>query len=108
VPGHTMHAECYCGFQRELAPGFDARGFIGRSIAYTESGEELNTFDEAEITKRNLITIPDPFLEGPESDSWSLAQWDSFFVRHREPQGPHRCPRCGQTSLMLHFRGNWD
>jgi hypothetical protein len=97
VPGHILHAECCCGFSRELAPGYNERRNIGYTVAYSADESDLVTEDDAVIKLAGLRTIRDPCLS-------DYGQGDTEKVG----QGLHLCPRCKKTSLMLHFRGCWD
>jgi hypothetical protein len=107
MPGHLIEAVCACGFMKGwLAPGVDER-LVEYGIAYTESGSDLDTFEVSEIASRKLNELSNPFLEEPEPKA-SLEEWDRYFKRRLEPQGPYHCPKCQQNSLAFHFQGNWD
>ena len=47
MPGHILRAECRCGFERELAPGFSTVSFVGYKVAYNADGSDLLTEDDA-------------------------------------------------------------
>jgi hypothetical protein len=96
MPGHILRAQCRCGFERELAPGGNERSLAADVIAYNADESDLVTEDETAVKLMGLRTIRDPFLSNHEP-AHSLG-----------PQGPYLCPGCKETSLMLHFSGNWD
>jgi hypothetical protein len=104
MPGHLIETSCDCGFTNLLSPGAGVQ--CGYDMAYTEAGDDLQTFEDVEIANRQLITISNPFLEEPSSADDE--KWSEFFKRRYEPQGPHRCPKCRRDSLILRFRGRWD
>jgi len=60
VPGHILHAECCCGFRRELAPGCNERRHIGYTIAYNANESDLVTEDDAVIKLAGLRTVREP------------------------------------------------
>jgi hypothetical protein len=87
MPGSLVHAECCCGFRRELGPGFSISG-ISYSIAYNADESDLLTMDNTTIKSAGFRTIPNPYFEASA--------------------GPHLCPQCKKVSLMLRVVGEWD
>jgi hypothetical protein len=106
VPGHILHAECCCGFHRELRPGsaIGADRIVGYTIAYSADGSDLGTEDDAMVNSQQLRTIPDPFIQAGDS----LEKIQEQIEKMRVAQGPYLCPHCKAVGLMLHFAGFWD
>jgi hypothetical protein len=109
MPGHILHAECACGFQRELSPGsaIAADRIVGYTIAYSADGSDLRSEDNVIVNSQELRTVPDPFLSDYQVGD-SLEKFSEEFEKKRVAQGPYLCPHCKAVSLMLHFAGLWD
>jgi hypothetical protein len=97
MPGHLIEASCGCGFSTDLNPGsrLAERGFTDQTMAYTEDGNDIDTFEANEIAERGLKVITDPYL------------CSSTIFDDKLP-APIACPRCKHVSLFLHRVGHWD
>jgi hypothetical protein len=109
MPGHMIKAKCTCGFTKEMMPGYNE--FVPfadaeTSMAYSESGADLDTFKRPEIERRKLTVLPDPFLD--DVADWTVEKFEEAEKRKSEPQGPYHCPKCQLRSLYLYFGGDWD
>ena len=102
VPGHILIAQCECGFERELWPGATFETL--RVIAYTADGRDLITIESEEAKRRFLTVIENPRLK----EIMEAEEKGQFGIPARGPWGPYGCPSCGQQSLQLEHRGNWD
>jgi hypothetical protein len=107
MPGHIIEAACACGFSKELLPGLNDNERFAEYGMYTESGADLDIFEQPEIARRKLNELSDPFLEELDAE-FSSEELDALLKRRTEPQGPYHCPQCQQKSLFLHFQGHWD
>jgi hypothetical protein len=56
MPGHILHAQCPCGFERKLSPGsaLGAGGFVGYTIAYNADESDLLTMKPSYINTSPL------------------------------------------------------
>src|SRR5262249_4339822 len=97
MPGHILHAECACGFWRELTPGSSISNLY--VIAYTADGEDLVTIESGEAERATLTALEDPWLKAQNDDPLSPSFEASW--------GPYRCPRCGRERLQLSPWGFW-
>lgn len=109
MPGHILHAECVCGFRRELSPGSSIVGdrCVGYTIAYSSDDSDLLTEGDEVVQSKQLRALPNPFLSTFEpGDSMAKLEYEEF-EKKKAPQGP--CgPSCQTNRLVLHFRGWWD
>src|SRR6516165_6173057 len=103
MPGHTINAECACGFRKELNPGFNEYlpfADAETSMAYSETGADLDTFTRPQIEIRKLTVLSDPFLEEMDAE-FSFEKYEEAEKRKSQPQGPYHCPQCQLKSLYL-------
>ena len=121
MPGNLIRAICGCGYEKELSPGYALVNRKGYSIAYTQDGNELETFEEGVINRENLQRVVDPFVMSNEEDEFIDALdphnikpeemeklKDAIIGTSRQKRRPIKCPKCKNFSLFLHDIGHWD
>jgi hypothetical protein len=119
MPGNIIIANCDCGYETLLYPGYNDFIHQRAVIAYSKDKTDIDTFDEKTIENNNLEIVKDPFLYSDDdndfideldADNISEDQMERLkaIILNKDEKKGIWCPKCNNYTLRLNIRGNWD